>query len=67
MCHTEYMKIREQPAEIGAGTGSLLPSCDSWGSNSSYQAWWQAPSPGEPSCQPLSVILNEYTKSFSKT
>lgn len=62
----EYVAIRGQPVETGAGMGSLLPLCESWGSNSSHQAWWQAPSPGEPSGQPLSIILSEHTKSFSK-
>jgi hypothetical protein len=31
---------------------ALLPPYQSWGSNSSSQAWQQAPSPTEPSCRP---------------
>lgn len=26
--------------------------CQSWGLNSGYQPWWQAPFPSEPSCRP---------------
>lgn len=44
-----------------AGVGSLFPPCGSWGSNSSGQAWQQAPFLSETSHQPL------YDKSFGHT
>lgn len=44
-CHGLYMEVRGQCV----GVGFLLLPCCFGGLNSSHLAWWQAPSPTEPS------------------
>lgn len=48
-----------------AGVISLLPLRGFWEFNSGGQAWWQNPSPTEPSCTPwLSVEPKPHTRTL---
>lgn len=48
------------------GVGYLLQWCRSQGSNSDYQAWWQASLPTEPSCRLTPSSLNRLSQSHKE-
>lgn len=50
-----------------AGTGSLLPPCRVWCSNSGLQTWWQAPSSTKSPGQPHVLFLSPVPDTALKT
>lgn len=52
MCVSVCTRVRTHLEWRGRGSDFLLPSCESWDSDSGEQVWWRAPFRAEPSRWP---------------